>query len=73
MEPLSQYTTTIEKDGYETKIINLEKQTQAGYIVADALLGLTGFGLAWIIVDAATGSWSKFDQDAVVVELEKSK
>ena len=67
------HAIAIKKDGYETKIINLEKQTQAGYIVADALLGLTGFGLAWIIVDAATGSWSKFDQDAVVVELEKSK
>jgi hypothetical protein len=67
------HAIAIKKDGYETKIINLEKRTQAGYIVADALLGLTGFGLAWIIVDAATGSWSKFDQDAVVVELEKSK
>lgn len=67
------HAIAIKKDGYETKIINLEKRTQAGYIVADAVLGLTGFGLAWIIVDAATGSWSKFDQDAVVVELEKSK
>lgn len=67
------HAIAIRKEGYETKIINLEKHTQAGYIVADALLGLTGFGLAWIIVDAATGSWSKFDQDAIVVELEKSK
>jgi hypothetical protein len=67
------HAIAIKKDGYETKIINLEKQTQAGYIVADALLGLTGFGLAWIIVDAATGSWFKFDQDAISVELEKSK
>lgn len=67
------HAVAIKKDGYETKIINLEKRTQAGYIVADALLGLTGFGIAWIIVDAATGSWNKFDQDAIVVELEKSK
>lgn len=67
------HAIAIKKEGYETKIVNLEKRTQAGYIVADALLGLTGFGLAWIIVDAATGSWSKFDQDAVVVELEKFK
>jgi hypothetical protein len=27
---------------------------------------------AWMIVDAATGSWNKFDRDVVIVELEKS-
>jgi len=67
------HSIVVKKPGYENKVVNMEKQTQAGYIVADALLGLTGFGLAWIIVDAATGSWFKFDKDNVVVELEKSK
>jgi len=67
------HAIAIKKDGYETKIINIEKHTQAGYVVADVLLALTGYGLAWIIVDAATGSWNKFDQDAISVELEKSK
>ncbi len=67
------HAIAIKKDGYETKILNVEKHTQAGYVVADVLLALTGYGLAWIIVDAATGSWNKFDKDAVVVELEKVK
>jgi len=67
------HAIAIKKEGYETKIINIEKHTQAGYVVADVLLALTGYGLAWIIVDAATGSWNKFDQDAISVELEKSK
>ena len=37
------------------------------------ILGFTGYGAFWMIVDGATGSWNKFDQDVVVVELEKSK
>lgn len=67
------HAIVFKKEGYETKIIDMEKRTQAGYIVADALIALTGYGLAWIIVDAITGSWSKFDKDTVVVELEKLK
>lgn len=67
------HTILVKKDGFETKSITLEKQVQAGYIVVDGLLAFTGLGLAWIIVDAATGSWHKFDKDKYVVELEKSK
>ena len=67
------HTIMIKKEGYETRTVTLQKNAQAGYIVADALLALTGFGLIFIIVDAATGSWHTFDKDKVVVELEPKK
>jgi hypothetical protein len=67
------HTIMIKKDGYETRTVTLQKNAQAGYIVADALLALTGFGLIFIIVDAATGSWHTFDKDKVVVDLEPKK
>jgi hypothetical protein len=67
------HTVMFKKEGYETKTVTLEKNSQAGFIVADALIALTGFGLVWIIVDAATGSWNKFEKDKVVVELEPKK
>jgi hypothetical protein len=54
-------------------LLSLGKNVQAGYVVADVVIALTGLGLIWITVDAATGSWHKFDKDKVVVELEEKK
>jgi hypothetical protein len=67
------HTIMIKKDGFDTKTVSLGKNVQAGYVVADVVIALTGLGLIWIIVDAATGSWHKFDKDKVVVELEEKK
>jgi len=67
------HTIIVKKDGYETKTILLQKNTQAGYVVVDIVLALTGFGLVFIIVDAATGSWHKFDMDRVAVDLDPKK
>ena len=67
------HTIMVKKEGYESKTASLEKQTQAGYVVVDILLGLTGYGLIFIIVDAATGSWNHFEKDKVVLELDVKK
>lgn len=72
------HVIAISKEGFETKIVHLEKHTKAYNIGGDAfwayiIFGFTGYGAVWMIVDAATGSWNKFDHDVVVVELEKSK
>jgi hypothetical protein len=67
------HTIMIRKEGYQTKTITLERRLQAGFVVIDVLLALTGVGLIWIIVDAATGSWHTFDKEKIVVELDAIK
>ena len=66
------HAIVFKKEGFETKIVYLEKQTQVGFVVADVILAFTGWGIGFIIVDAATGSWHRFDKDTIVAELEKS-
>lgn len=66
---------TISKEGFKKKYINLNKEIVAGNIISDTfwaylLLGSTGYGAAWIIIDASTGSWYSFKQETFVVELE---
>jgi hypothetical protein len=51
-------------DGYHSKMVPIERQTQAGYVVFDVL-----FGLLPVIVDAANGAW--FELEPISVYLEK--
>lgn len=52
------YNIEFKKKGYKTVTYNLTNHVGAGWIVLDVLGGLVP-----IIVDAATGSWYKLDQD----------
>ncbi|GAB4327412.1 MAG: hypothetical protein OHK0038_01080 [Flammeovirgaceae bacterium] len=71
------HTILVKKEGFETKTVTLDKNLQPGYVIADAALAITGFmfilPLLFLIVDAATGSWNKFEPEKVVVELEPKK
>ncbi|MDG4945739.1 PEGA domain-containing protein [Weeksellaceae bacterium KMM 9713] len=60
------YTIEYRKEGFDsvTRVVNTK--VGAGWVVLDVLGGLVP-----IIVDAATGSWNKLDQDAVNAALIK--
>ncbi|MGB9696301.1 MAG: PEGA domain-containing protein [Ignavibacteria bacterium] len=63
-----EYTIKIGKEGYKEKIYKLSYSVQVGWVVLDAILGTK-----YVIVDAATGSWNKFDENEINVILEKSE
>lgn len=63
------YTIEFRKPGYEsvTRVVNTK--VGAGWVVLDVLGGLIP-----VVIDAATGSWNKLDQDAVnAVLIEQNK
>jgi len=62
------YNIDFERTGYENRTILLNNSVSGGYVVLDII-----FGLAPIIVDAATGSWFSLDHDHINVNLEKQK
>lgn len=63
-----EYTIKIGKEGYKEKIYKLSYSVQVGWVVLDAILGTK-----YVIIDAATGSWNKFDENEINVILEKSE
>lgn len=63
-----EYTIKIGKEGYKEKVYKLSYSVQVGWVVLDAILGTK-----YVIVDAATGSWNKFDENEINVILEKSE
>ncbi len=62
------YYIEFRKEGYEpvTRVVNTK--VGAGWIVLDVLGGIVP-----VVVDATTGSWNKFDQEAVNAILIKQK
>ncbi len=58
------YNIEFRKEGYEsvTRVVNTK--VGAGWVVLDAISGFVP-----VIIDAATGSWNKLDQDAVNAAL----
>jgi hypothetical protein len=62
------HTIVVKKDGFDTKTVDINKHTQAGWLVWGILFNIPG-----MIVDAITGAWNGFDKDNVTVDLEKSK
>lgn len=61
------YTIRFAKDGYSPASIQLESHVRAGYVVADVLLT----GLVGVVVDAASGGWSKLSPETATVTLTK--
>lgn len=61
------YTIRFAKDGYSPASIQLESHVRAGYVVADVLLT----GLVGVVVDAASGGWSKLSPESATVTLTK--
>lgn len=62
------HSVAVKKDGFETKTVDINKHTQAGWIVWGIL-----FNLPEMIVDAITGAWNGFDKENITVDLNKSK
>jgi len=61
------YTLRFEKEGYTSESMQIESHVRGGYVVADVLLT----GLVGVIVDAATGGWSKLTPESASVTLTK--
>jgi membrane-associated protease RseP (regulator of RpoE activity) len=60
------YFVEFVMEGYEKKTYVLSSSVGAGWIVLDVL-----FGIIPVVVDAATGSWYRFDDHYARVYLEK--
>lgn len=59
------YTIEYRKDGYQNVARVINTKVGAGWLVLDILGGLLP-----VVIDAATGNWNSFDQDAVNAVLE---
>ncbi|MCI0597341.1 MAG: hypothetical protein L0Z48_12495 [candidate division Zixibacteria bacterium] len=59
------YVLTIQKQGYETRRVEVERKMRGGILAMDILLT----GLLGVVVDAATGSWWKLVPERVDVTL----
>jgi hypothetical protein len=68
LESKTTYSIEFKKEGFKTKVVNVQNHVGAGWIVLDVICGLVP-----VIVDAATGSWYDLDQDHVNAVLEKQQ
>jgi hypothetical protein len=68
LESKKTYSIEFRKEGFKTRIVNVQNHVGAGWIVLDVITGLIP-----VIVDAATGSWYGLDQDNVNAVLEKQQ
>jgi len=59
------HTVMIKKDGCRTETVQVEKSTQAGWIVFDALFNWFAF-----LTDAPTGAWNTLEPARIVRELD---
>jgi len=59
---------TFSKEGYSPATFQLESHVRGGIVIADVLLT----GLIGVIIDAATGSWSKLSPETATVSLTKT-
>jgi hypothetical protein len=59
------HTVMIKKDGCRTETVQVEKSTQAGWIVFDALFNWFAF-----LTDVPTGGWNTLEPDRIVRELD---
>ncbi len=67
LERKTNYVLTFQKDGYTQATTQIESHVRTGYVVADVLLT----GLIGVVVDAATGGWSKLTPETANVTLTK--
>jgi hypothetical protein len=61
----SNHTVMIEKEGCRTETVQIRKETQAGWIVFDALFNWLAF-----LTDAPTGAWNTLEPENVVRKLD---
>ncbi|MCF8324036.1 MAG: PEGA domain-containing protein [Leadbetterella sp.] len=66
LKPNQEYMVEFKKAGYKTIGRSINSKVGAGWVILDVLGGLIP-----VVIDAATGSWKKLDQDAVDAQLEK--
>jgi hypothetical protein len=66
LESKKTYNIEFRKEGFETRTYTITNHVQAGWVVLDVL-----FGLVPVVVDAATGSWYKLDEESVNAVLRK--
>lgn len=64
----SDHTILVKKEGCETKMLDVKKKTQVGWIIFDGLFNWFAFA-----TDAPTGAWNTFEKDNFTVELNCSK
>ncbi len=64
----SNHSVMIKKDGCENYSTQINKHTQVGWFVFDALFNWMAF-----LTDAPTGAWNEFDNDNITAELKCPK
>jgi len=62
------YTIMFKKEGYETVTRNVSCSVSAGWVILDIMSGIVP-----VIIDAATGSWYRLDQENLDVVLSKQQ
>src|SRR5213592_2344641 len=67
LERKTSYILTFSKEGYSPATFQLSSHVRGGIVVADVLLT----GLIGVIIDAATGAWSKLSPETATVSLTK--
>jgi hypothetical protein len=67
LERKTSYVLNFSKDGYSPATFPLQSHVRGGIVVADVLLT----GLIGVIIDAATGAWSKLSPESATVSLTK--
>jgi len=67
LERKTNYVINLAKDGYTPATMQIESHVRAGYVIADVLLT----GLIGVVVDAATGGWSKLTPETANMTLTK--
>ena len=68
LERKTSYILTFSKEGYSPATFQLQSHVRGGIVVADVLLT----GLIGVVVDAATGGWSKLSPESATVTLTKT-
>ena len=63
-----EYEVVFKKEGYAPVTKKITNKIGDGWIILDVIIGL-----APVIVDVATGAWSKFDQKTINAILEKQQ
>ncbi|HEY7895174.1 MAG TPA: hypothetical protein VIC24_09765 [Gemmatimonadaceae bacterium] len=67
LERKTNYSINFVKEGYTPASMQIESHVRTGYVIADVLLT----GLIGVVVDAATGGWSKLTPETANVTLTK--
>ena len=64
----SNHTVMIKKENCDSYTTQIEKHTQVGWVIFDALFNWFAFA-----TDAPTGAWNTFDKDIITAELKCTK